>query len=328
MIYDVSGNPLYGNKSSNVLVADVPAFVGSPVTIFENDDANAIPGVDDTLLNCVSVLKISDSMYYMYYEGFSGGGSYLNISLCFAYSTDGATFTKGFPSGITAPISGTNRLLPKGSTHGQCVVKVPDATYPYRMVAINGTDANRIANLWCSADGINWTLLRQITDGYNDSFVSVIVRGNLLKIFLRNRHDGVRSIGIITTDLDGNRQDSGYTTDILSESANAQLYQASASILDERRELLLPTVYNASTSKETVGCFILNGWDCAQKTINYSAVMPSGVESIYFGSGLVDIGRDTYAFYSTRDTDHEHFIAGTTKSAIRRIKVSVSMPSE
>ena len=325
-IYDVGGNPISEGKSNNIDVANVPAFVGSPVTIFENDDANAISGVDDTLLNCVSVLKISDSMYYMYYEGFDGSG-YSNISLCFAYSTDGEHFTKGFPDGITAPITGTNRLVAKGSTHGHCVVKVPDDDYPYRMVAINGTNANRIANLWRSADGINWTLLRQITNGYNDSFVSVIVRGNLLKIFLRNRRDNIRSIGIITTDLDGNRHSSGYTTEILSEGANAQLYQASASVLDERRELLLPTIYNASTSGETVGCFILNGWDCAQKTINYSSVMPSTVRSIYFASGLVDIGKNTYAFYSTRDSDHDHFVAGTTKSAIRRIQVSVSFPS-
>lgn len=324
MVYDVHGNVISGEKSQYITVAENPSFVGSPVTIFENDDATAVSGVDDGLLNAVSVVKISDSMYYMYYEGFSGGGAYSNISLCFAYSTDGEHFTKGFPSGVTAPISGTNRLLPKGSTHGQCVVRVPDATNPFRMVTIKGTDANRIAQLWKSADGINWTLHRQISGGYNDSFVSVIVRGNLLKIFLRNRDGELRTIGIITTDLDGNRQCSDYVTEISTHDATQHLYQASASILDDRRELLLPTVYNPTTSAETVKAIILDGQNCDIKDIDTSAVMPATVKSIYFGAGLVDIGRKTYAFYSTRDTDHEHFVSGTTKSAIRRIEVEVT----
>lgn len=322
MVYDINGNNLLG--SPYIHTADSPVFVGSPTTIFENDDANAISGVDDALLNCVSVLKMSDSMYYMYYEGFTSNGNYSNISLCFAYSTDGATFIKGFPSGVAAPISDTNKLLATGSTHGQCVVKVPDGDNPYRMVTIKGTDSNRIAQMWKSSDAINWTLLRQLTGGYNDSFVSVIVRGNLLKIFVRNRDGERRTIGIITTDLDGNRHDSQYVAEIDSNENNSQFYQASASILDERRELLLPTVYNPSTSEETVTAIILDGSTCEIKTLDTSAIINSNIKSIYFGSGLIDIGRKTYAFYSTRNSDHEHFTAGTTKSAIRRIEVKVS----
>lgn len=326
MIYDVNGNEIGGSgKTPNVNVANSVSFVGSPVTIFENDDATAVSGTDDALLNAVSVVKISDSMYYMYYEGFSGGANYSNISLCFAYSTDGQTFIKGFPSGVTAPIAGTNRLLPKGSTHGQCVARVPDADNPFRMVSIKGTDANRIAQMWRSPDGINWTLHRQISSGYNDSFVSVIVRGNLLKIFVRNRQGETRTIGVITTDLDGNRHDESYVLEILSESATQQLYQASASILDDHRELLLPTVYNPSTSAETVKAMILNNQAAEYKTLDVSAVMPSDVKSIYFGSGLVNIGLKTYAFYSTRNSDHEHFVLGTTKSAIRRVEVNVAI---
>lgn len=327
MIYDVYGNEIGGGSSRtpNVNVADSVAFVGSPITIFENDDSTAISGVDDGLLNAVSVVKISDSMYYMYYEGFSGGANYSNISLCFAYSTDGEHFTKGFPSGVTAPIAETNRLLPKGSTHGQCVVLVPDEVNSFRMVTIKGTDANRIAQLWKSPDGINWTLHRQISDGYNDSFVSVIVRGNLLKIFVRNRQGEVRTIGVITTDLEGNRHDESYVLEILSESSTQQLYQASASILDDHRELLLPTIYNPNTSVETVAAMILNNQSAEYKTLNVSAVIPSDVKSIYFGSGLVNIGLKTYAYYSTRDSDHEHFVLGTTKSAIKRIEVNVSI---
>lgn len=326
MIYDVYGNEIGGSgKTPNINVANSVSFVGSPVTIFENDDATAVSGTDDALLNAVSVVKISDSMYYMYYEGFSGGADYSNISLCFAYSTDGEHFTKGFPSGITAPISGTNRLLPKGSTHGQCVVLVPDAANPFRMVTIVASGSTRYAWLWKSADGINWTRYRQLTDYRNDSFVSVIVRGELLKIFIRNRQGETRTVGVITTDLDGNRHDESYVLEILSENATQQLYQASASILDDHREFLLPTIYNPNTSAETVAAMILNNQAAEYKTLDVSAVIPSDVKSIYFGSGLVNIGLKTYAFYSTRNSDHEHFVLGTTKSAIRRVEVNVEI---
>lgn len=326
MIYDVSGNEIGGfGKTSNANVAENISFVGSPVTIFENDDATAVSGIDDALLNAVSVVKISDSMYYMYYEGFSGSANYSDISLCFAYSTDGEHFTKGFPSGITAPIAGTNRLLPKGSTHGQCVVLVPDADNPFRMVTIVASGSTRYTWLWKSADGINWTRFRQLTDYRNDSFVSVIVRGNLLKIFIRNRQGETRTVGVITTDLDGNRHDESYVLEILSESETQQLYQASASILDDHRELLLPTIYNPNTSAETVAAMILNNQSAEYKTLNVSAVISSDVKSIYFSSGLVNIGLKTYAYYSTRDSDHEHFVLGTTKSAIKRIEVNVSI---
>lgn len=324
MVYDINGNPLAVGQ--NIEVANAPSFVGSPVTIFQNNGADKIAGVDDGLLNCVSVLKISDSMYYMYYEGFGadGGAQYSDISLCFAYSTDGEHFTKGFPSGVTPPIADTNVLLPEGSIHGQCVVRVPDDSYPYRMVGGVSISGTVKAKIWKSADGINWTLIRQISDTKNDSFVSCIVRGNLLKIFLRNRIDDVRSIGIVTTDLDGNRHDSVYVNEIPSPGATQQYYQASASVLDDKRELLLPTIYNPNTSEETVGCMILDGGYCDTKTISTSAVIDASVKSIYFASGLVNIGFKTYAFYSTRNADHDHFSMGTTQSAIKRIEVKVS----
>lgn len=324
MIYDINGNPAI--EKQNTMVADKPSFVDSPVTIFTNDDNNKITGVDDGLLNAVSVVKISDSMYYMYYEGFGtgGGAGYNNISLCFAYSTDGANFVKGFPDGITAPIEGTNVLLPKGSIHGQSVVKVPDADYPFRMVGIDAVNSGRIAKLWKSTDGINWEFVRQLTNGYNDSFVSCIVRGNLLKIFLRNRQNEIRTMAIITTDLDGNNQNSSYINEISFNDATQQPYQASASIIDERRELLLPTIYNPTNSEETVWALILDGGWCERKELNTSKVITSDVKSIYFASGLVNIGLKTYAYYSTRNSDHEHFKMGTTKSAIKRIEVTIA----
>ena len=298
-----------------------PNFTGTPVTIFANDDSAAIAGVDDGLLNTVSVVKINDSMYYMYYEGFGADGTadYSNINLCFAYSTDGATFIKGFPQGIEPPISGTNLLLPKGSTHGHCVVRLSESEF--RMVTIDASGANRIAKIWKSSDGINWTVIRQITDGYNDSMVSCVLRGNLLKIFLRTRNSYGRAIGVITTDIDGNRTTASWDSVLSLNDSAAQLYQASASILDDKCELLIPTVYNPNTSVQYVMGVIVDDDVCQPVYMNNNTVMDNNVKSIYFASGIVDINRKTYAYYVTRDSDHEHFVMGTTKSAIKRIEI-------
>jgi hypothetical protein len=313
------------NITADYIDSDItPVFVGTSTTIFENDGADAIAGVDDGLLNTVSVIKISDEMYYMYYEacGANESPDYNHLKLCFAYSTDGETFVKGFPSGVTPPYQDGNVLLPAGSTHGQCVVKVPDATNPYRMLSINGMHADRVARIWKSADGINWTLIKNITAGYNDSPVSCVVRGNTLKIFLRTRNYYGRAIAILYTDLDGNPLLSNWNTEISLELYTSQLYVAAASMIDDKRELLLPTVYNPLDSTETVRAFLLNGTFCKELALDTDAIIDDNVKSIYFASGLVPIGLKTYAFYETRDADHDHYSQGTTKSAIRRIEIT------
>ena len=210
------------------------------------------------------------------------------------------------------------------AAHGQCVVRVPDPDYPFRMVAIDAVNVNRIAKMWKSADGVNFVYLRQLTDGYNDSFVSIVVRGSLLKIFLRTRDGQIRTIGTIYTDIDGNRYNGAHNNQISLGSMTNQLYQASASLLDDRRELLLPTLYNPADHTEAVGCLILNGPSCKAVSLDTSAVMPSSVKSIYFASGLINIGRKTYAYYSAQNTDHDHLVIGTTKSVIRRVEIAVS----
>lgn len=307
-----------------ITMSRMPTFVGQPETIFENDDSTAQPDIDGGMLNYVCVLKISESMYYMYYECCASDvqwAGYDMLRLCLAYSTDGLHFTKGIPAGIEAPIPGTNQLLPIATTTGHSVVKVPDPDYPYRMVAMQAVP-DRVAQLWKSADAVHWTLIRTITNGYNDSQASVVVRGNLLKIFLRTRNSYGRVIGIITTDLEGNRQISRWTSIITSTNYWQQLYTSAAAPLDDHREILFPTIYNPSTSEEKVGCIIVDGGKAEFKELDLSAIMPNDVKSIYIGPGIVDIGLKTYLYYETRDSDHEHAVIGTTRSAYRRIEIT------
>ena len=315
------------SQIQNVYRISNAEFNDTPITIFANDGADAIENVDDCLLNTVSVLKISDSMYYMYYESFGMEDEFSDqgMRLCFAYSTDGETFTKGFPSGVTPPFSGSTMLMPQGSTHGQCVVKVPDAEYPYRMIACT-TYENRTYTpcVYKSEDGVNFTFVRALTGGGNDSPISCVVRGNLLKIFIRvTNTSGYRSICIMETDLDGNIYHNG-VVNISSTEETHQLYQASAAILDDKREIMFPTIYNPINAEETVECYIIDGGFMKQVTINATQIVADDVKMIIPASGLVCIGLYTYLYYSIRDTDHQHFVKGTTHSKIRRARVLLS----
>ena len=301
-------------------------FVGDPVTIFENDDETAIEGIDDGLLNCVSVLKISDTMYYLYYEAYALNDNVYDTHLCFAYSTDGEHFTKGFPAGIDAPIEGTNLLFETGITQGQCVVKVQDSENPFRMIVlITEGQAYNVPAIYKSSDGVHWTKIRTLTTGDNDTPISCVVRGNLLKIFIRKFYGSTgRAVGIIYTDLDGNLVNYGVNNIITTENYSKQIYQPAASMIDDHREILIPTMYNENDYSQWIEVILLDGNNWTFKTVDTSKVVTSDVKSIYFGAGLVNIGLKTYAYYEDRDSDHEHYTPGTTKSAIRRIEVRIT----
>ena len=315
---------VYYHNQVIIETSNKPNFTGNPITIFSNNGIDAISNVDDGLLNSACVIKISESMYYLYYEGFglNGGTDYSDINLCFAYSEDGENFIKGFPAGVTPPIANTNLLLPKGSTHGHCVVKVQDDINPFRMLTVDGNSNNREVKFWTSPDGINWTYKKKITNGYNDNFISCVVRGNLLKIFLRTRDNCGRAVGTIITDINGNRFNSSWTNKLSLGNLTTQLYQASASIWDDKREILFPTVYNPTTSAESIRCLILNGDKCEQVNIDTSNIMPNTIKSIYVSPGIINIGNKCYLYYSDQTTDHEHLALGTTVSRIRRIEIT------
>lgn len=298
---------------------------GTPNEIFSNDDNTKITDVDDGLLNNVSVIKINEQMYYMYYESMGKNDPLSDgeMRLCFAYSTDGLHFTKGFPQGVTPPISGTNMLFERGTTHGHCVVQVNDNTNPFRMFACSYLGGNIYALcMFKSSNGIDWTYSKTISGGSHDSPVSVIVRGNLLEVFCRTYgpDNYGRAIGVVYCDIDGNKYSPVHRA-ISLLNADTQLYQASASILDDRRDLLLPTIYNPNTLQETVGCLILDGGHYSQKEIDVSNIITNDVKSIYFASGVVDIGGNIYKYYETRDTDHGHLSLDTTISKIMRVQL-------
>ena len=309
----------------NVTQINAVAFGQSPITLLANDDAGAT-AVDDGLLNDPAILKISDTLYYLYYCAFSKNGSHSDEDqvLCLAYSTDGFTYTRGLPTGVTEIEPGTN-IISRGIISID-VKRVNDYDYPYRAVGlIKEGSTTYILALFKSQDAIHFTKIRNLTEGGRDNHPCLIVRGNTLKVYLRaySPNQYGRSTGIIYCDLEGNIY-APYVSAFDTGTAAEQYYQVAASILDEHREILFPTMYNPTTSQERITCEIVNQGRHDIHALNSASVamLMGDNKSIYAAAGLLNIGLDLYLVYVVRDTDHEHFDWNTTKSKIQMAKVS------
>lgn len=301
--------------------------LGSPIVIMVNDDNDATAH-DNLYLGYCSIVQVQPSLYYMYYEC-RGDGSFTTNEiqeLAFAYSTDGFHWNRKIPEGMEAPVPGTN-LLFDWRTDGarvveQDVVKVMDSDYPFRMIASKGRDTmSQTINMWKSKDGIHFEQMRVLLNAKHDTQVSVIVRGNILKIYLRMRENGgntTRQIGVMYTDLDGN---------ILSPPTTIfgdGYYQAGASIIDDRRELLLPTFFDEKNDKNWYDAFIVEGTKITHIETNINDAL---INSEKDGWGtvcpkIITIGYDQYIYYVQRNYTHGNQLIGN--EAKKRVEIRCS----
>lgn len=234
--------------------------------------------------------------------------------LAFAYSEDGFNWTRGFPQGITPPIPGTNLLFNRYAV-GSCVVKVPDSQYPFRMIASKWHEST---TLYKSEDGINWISIKTYPY-YYDNQPSIIVRGNLLRIYIRrrdgeNRQD--RYIGVVTCDLEGN---------VLTPPTifyGKWLYHAAASPLDDRREIHFPTFFNVVDSTCHLECFIVDGNKIYPRDVDFSNIaMPHG-EWHGMLPGIFCINNEFYTYMDTYSTLHDEPYTNESESMIKIVKIT------
>ncbi len=198
-------------------------------------------------------------------------GAYVKVStpaynsIHVAYSTDGFHWTKGFPANITPPDGVThNELFPYTyeeyikdevfysgygkSYHGPAVVKVNDNEYPYRMIVNEGTSASNYSIIMLkSRDGFNFVDKIDVSSLSHDAQFSAIAYGDRIKVYLRmwmygNSVKDQRQIGVLFIDLEGN---------IISPATTLfgpGLYTSAATRIDDRRELLFPTLTDLTPS--------------------------------------------------------------------------------
>jgi hypothetical protein len=307
--------PLYGRQIESVSCPD------AAVEVMATDDETATQ-YDNLNIGYFNVVKVSDSMYYMYYSCIGKNDQYGDNyqHLAFAYSTDSLNWTRGIPSGIEAPISGTN-LIFQEKVMGVQVFKVMDNDYPFRMLASYDRKRTR---MYKSADGVNFTLIREVFPFYCDNQVSCIVRGNIVKVYIRWRSDVTGSststntyrwIGVCTMDIDGNLI-SPVTT-----FCGRFFYQASASILDERREVMFPTVFNSETDTQRIHCYIIDDLQIKRIPFDTSNLIANDELSFYVAPSLINVGSDMYLYMTCRTTAHNSFTSNNV-TRVKRVKVT------
>ncbi len=252
----------------------------------------------------------------LYYATGTASGN----NILMAYSEDGTTWHRGFPSGIEAPYTGTNVIFKKGSTHLEhdkevinefAVCKVNDSEYPYRMFA-NARGSSIVGEkawLLKSSDLAHWVPVRRITEHAHDTFPSLISYGDYIKVYLRMWDYGQsvarqRMIGEMFIDLCGNV--------IVPPSGIGGYgwYQPSATRIGNDKELLITTNFIASSTMKgdnTFEAYIKNGdeirW-CPCYGID-NLKKPTDNDGWGYGQGLVGIGLNQYFLYGQRNAKHD-----------------------
>ena len=303
-----------------------PSFE-NPIVVMSNDDSEATLH-DNLYLGYCSIIQVNPSLYYMYYECLGNGSFTTNEiqELAFAYSTDGMHWIREMPPGIEEPVPGTNLIFDwrtdKARVVEQDVVKVMDPEYPFRMIGSKGQNTmSQTVNMWKSKDGVHFEQMRVLLNAKHDTQVSVIVRGNVLKVYLRMRENGgdtTRQIGVMYTDLDGN---------ILSPPTTLfgdYYYQAAASIIDDRRELLLPTYFDERNDKNWYDAYIVEGTNITHidTNINDAFLNPDKDGWGTVVPKIITVGFDQYIYYVQRNYTHANKLIGSETK--RRVEIRMS----
>ena len=275
---------------------------GEPALMFKSI------GDSDSITNYIgygTVVNVSGNKNYIYYEG-SPSGSYPNTPgyLCMAYTTDGENWTQGLPDSHEVIVQGMpNAVLPDLIT-APCVVKVPDSDKPFRLIANKAPRNSALSYkmyIWKSANGVDWTDERLLLDIRSDTQPSVIVRGSVLKIYMRLRDytkSYIRVNAIMYTDLDGNI--------IAPPTAFVGLgfYNPAALPIDNNREIMLPTFFDVSNDKNWYDSFIVQDEQLWHIDNNVNELMDDTDRWGTINPGWLFIDGQPYITYTQRKYSH------------------------
>ena len=294
------------------------------INIVSNSDKD-VTEYETLLINFGQVLKIGN-YYTCFYFGSKTSGDQ-NQKIHCAYSSNGTTWTRGIPPEVTAPVAGTNLLFPvSGEAISECCwLRVPDNEYPYRMIGNTWVSNKPRCTMWKSADGYNYTKMGFILDtGYHDTQYSAIVRGEVIKLYLR-MDDGTpsnnykRSIGVAYIDIYGNVLTPAYRL------IYDYHYTSGACMLDNTRELLIPTWFanNINSAPKTENChletYIVEGDKWEEIDTNINDCLNEDTLWTTVAQGFVTIGFEQYICVTERNTDHA---TAPDESSIKLVKVT------
>lgn len=311
-------NEIGGNYPNGISVS-----FGESKVMFTNSDSDAVD--DKYIVNSGQLLRIGDVLYCYYLGSPSSSANESGMYLLSAYSTDGTTWHRGFPSGVTPPVSGTARLFNEGGIIEHCVVRVPDAQYPYRLLANKFvTTSSQIVRFYKSADGIHFEYMCDILNEKHDGQFSAVVRGNVIKLFMRvwdSAHTN-RQVGVMYVDIDGNILTNLHI--VLGDN----LYNSASFPIDHDREILMPTWYkgtNVSTQEDMhLECYLLHGESARKLETNINSLIKSDEHWALMNVGVVSLNGQQYISYNVWKNHHYPLSGETRKQEMRIAKISVN----
>ena len=314
------------------IIAKPSISFGTPFTILSNKDEDAT-SLDKGELTFFNIIQLAENMFYMYYSAW-GENSTINDfyqNILFAYSTDGIHYTRGFPNGIEAPFAGTNRIfadIQPINVTGQFVFKCLDPEYPFRLIAEQKEDGDNVyyTNMYKSIDGIHWDLSTKRTLCYevNDTQHSVVVRGNILKLFTRTK----TYVGGV------NRRNCVYYFDhygnLLSPKKILEsdyVYNAAAIAIDDKYELINPTVFDNREGSQSYSLksVLVNGYEEIPLLSDIDNIVDKDGEEKWatFSPTIVTIRGNQYLGYNSRNIYHDYQTLDNT-SCFKLVQITIN----
>jgi hypothetical protein len=108
----------------------------------------------------------------------------------------------------------------------------------------------------------------------------------------------------------------------------ASNYNAPLAILDDRREIIFPTLYQGENYPSIANCYIIDGTKVRQLTLDNDFLLNSGDSehpwrSIWFVGGLFYENNKFYAYYNAFDVVHNQLASPNANGRLYRIEVKL-----
>ena len=312
--------------------------LGEPEVALSTEDED-ISIYDDLQFGYSKVLKISDSMYYMYYHAWGSGTTVpyaidqtkLPYTIQFAHSTDGINWTRGFPESVTPPYTdyphsvkflnerGTPAYEPATN-----VFMVHDSEYPFRCITSEGK-----SKIYKSRDGFTFEQPKLIE--YNqvrDTQPGVILRGDVCKIYGRGWTGGYptthpesgygsRNIIVFYADYNGNLM--CQETPVV----KGKYYNSAAFAIDDHREMIIPTFYSGEDIPVRFDAYIIDGRRITQVNIDSDKMLANGTYKWgLVAPCIIATGGKTYIYYNVLTVSHNQIVTQASRVCnIMRVEI-------
>ena len=307
---------------SSVVTISRISFPSPPIEICTSSEL----GVQ--FINYFNIVKVRDDMFYMYYQAFDGEVFHNDFdqNIYFAYSTDGFHWKHERPGHM-------NNIILRNVVE-MSVFRVPDETYPFRLIGNVLRDQDQITSecnrtlcIWKSKDGL---LFEQksilLDDVVHDTQNVMLVYNNYMKLYTRDWIWGEinnkrqllnRKVAVCNFDFNGKQLTS------LEMLPMDHLYNSAASLY-KGYELLFPTYFDeieGGTDSCYVKNYIVNNGVVKELECEFNNCLQSDENWVIISPGIIEINNRTYISYVTNTASHDNQDTGKEESRFKLVEI-------